>query len=44
MIYAKSQEFAEWKLNELIKELDEEILIRKKDFIKTLTKSIHALK
>lgn len=42
MIFSNSQEKAENKLNELSKTLGEEIVMRKKDFIKTPTKTIQA--
>ncbi len=42
MIYSDSQVKAEEKLNEIIESLNEEILIRKKDFVKTPTKTMQA--
>lgn len=42
MIFSDSQEKAEQKLNELISELDEDILKRTKDYVKTSTKTFQA--
>ena len=42
MIFSDTQEKAEKKLNEMIDGLDEDILVRKRDFVKTETKTIQA--
>lgn len=44
MIFSDSQEKAELKLIELMNEIDEPIIVRKRDYIKTESKTIQAKK